>query len=228
MVALGGTSYAALKIDSSDIENNSVQSKDIKDKTIKSRDIGKGGVKSSDVRDGTLQGKDFKPGQVPAGPQGPAGVGRWALDQRRRPDRGPVGRVQRATAAYPTLAPTMTDASGLRANGNVYINTGEPLTNNGLIATIALQNTTALSGGPAQHQHERPRGRGRTQNAGVLRRDRRQPVRPRRVPRARPPAPATSNHVVVSPRNSDGSFTEDGSRKRFYIVVTGDSTDRTG
>ena len=41
-----------------------------------------------------------------------------------------------------------------------------------------------------------------------------------------PPGTGNVNHVVVSPRNSDGSFTVDGQRKRFYIVVTGDSSDR--
>lgn len=33
-----------------------------------------------------------------------------------------------------------------------------------------------------------------------------------------------TNHLVVSPRNSDGSVTSDGARKRFYVVVTGDSS----
>ena len=41
-----------------------------------------------------------------------------------------------------------------------------------------------------------------------------------------PAGTANTNHLVVSPRNSDGSFTTDGTRKRFYVVVTGDSSDR--
>ena len=41
-----------------------------------------------------------------------------------------------------------------------------------------------------------------------------------------PPGTGNTNHLVVSPRNSDGSFTTDGARKRFYVVVTGDSSDR--
>ncbi len=51
---------------------------------------------------------------------------------------------------------------------------------------------------------------------------RRQPT----VVNCAPPGTANVNHLVVSPRNSDGSFTTDGARKRFYVVVTGDSTDR--
>jgi hypothetical protein len=41
-----------------------------------------------------------------------------------------------------------------------------------------------------------------------------------------PAGTANTNHLVVSPRNSDGSVTADGARKRFYVVVTGDSSDR--
>ena len=41
-----------------------------------------------------------------------------------------------------------------------------------------------------------------------------------------PTGTANTNHLVVSPRNSDGSVTGDGTRKRFYVVVTGDSSDR--
>ncbi len=42
-----------------------------------------------------------------------------------------------------------------------------------------------------------------------------------------PPGTGNTNHLVVSPRNSDGSFTTDGTRKRFYVIVTGDSSDRS-
>jgi hypothetical protein len=41
-VALGGTSYAATRIGSKQIKNNSVRSVDIKNRTIKSRDIARG------------------------------------------------------------------------------------------------------------------------------------------------------------------------------------------
>ena len=36
--------------------------------------------------------------------------------------------------------------NSLRANGNVYINANEPLGNNGIVATISLQNTADLNG----------------------------------------------------------------------------------
>ena len=57
-VALGGTSYAAIKI-----PRNSVGSAQIKAQ----------GVASSDVKNGSLKKADFKASDLPAGPQGPKG-----------------------------------------------------------------------------------------------------------------------------------------------------------
>lgn len=62
-VALGGSSYAALRIGSSQIVNNSVRTQDLRNND----------VRSTDVRNGTLLKRDFKSGQIPAGRQGPAG-----------------------------------------------------------------------------------------------------------------------------------------------------------
>ena len=57
-VALGGTSYAAVKL-----PKNSVGTKQIK----------KNGVRSTDVKNGSLKKVDFKAGQLPQGDQGPQG-----------------------------------------------------------------------------------------------------------------------------------------------------------
>ena len=57
-VALGGTSYAAVKL-----PKNSVGSSQIKTN----------GVGSSDVKNGSLRGVDFRAGELPAGPQGQQG-----------------------------------------------------------------------------------------------------------------------------------------------------------
>ncbi|WP_210649036.1 hypothetical protein [Nocardioides sp. SYSU D00065] len=70
VVALGGTSYAAVAIPKS-----SVGSKQIIDSSVKSKDI----------KNGTLKGTDFKTGELPAGSQGPAGPAGPAGPQ------GPVG-----------------------------------------------------------------------------------------------------------------------------------------
>lgn len=63
-VALGGSSYAALRVGSKQIVNNSVRSKDIRDNNVASRD----------VRNGSLLARDFKAGQLPSGPVGARGA----------------------------------------------------------------------------------------------------------------------------------------------------------
>jgi len=59
-VALGGSSYAAIKIDSGDIANNSVRSEDLRNNDVHGRDIAKDTVRGTDVRDNDLQGRDVR------------------------------------------------------------------------------------------------------------------------------------------------------------------------
>ena len=138
VVATGGTSYAALSITGKDVVNQSLSGKDIKNQSITGKD----------VKNASLKGKDFAAGQLPAGPQGPqgpAGAGRWVLINAAGQIEAQSGGFS-VTAGYPTLAATGTDPLGLRANGNVYINANEPLTNNGVFAVVALQNTVDQNG----------------------------------------------------------------------------------
>lgn len=226
VVASTGTSYAAGLIGSDDIRNNSIQSKDVKDGSLKGRDIKGSSIGSNKIRNGSLKSKDFKAGQLPAGavgPAGPAGVGRWALVDATGAIIAQSGGFT-VTAAYPTLPNTAVAPAdnSARANGNVYINAGENLSNNGIITTIALQNTTDLNPtdgvttGRAAGPDANPEFSGEITAAMC------QPG----VVNCAPPGTGNFNHLVVSPRNSDGSFTTDGARKRFYVVVTGDSSDR--
>ena len=53
-LALGGSSYAAIK--------------------ITGRNVKDGSLTSADIKDRSLLGKDFKPGQLPAGARGPQGA----------------------------------------------------------------------------------------------------------------------------------------------------------
>ncbi len=69
MVALGGTSYAAVAL-----PKNSVTTTQIKAGAVKGTDIGKNAITSAKVKDGSLKNIDFGPGQVPAGPTGAAGA----------------------------------------------------------------------------------------------------------------------------------------------------------
>ncbi|HSF37645.1 MAG TPA: hypothetical protein VLA70_16090 [Nocardioides sp.] len=215
VVASTGTSYAAGLIGSDDIRNDSIQSKDVKDRTLKGRDIKTDVIGSNKIRNGSLKARDFEAGQLPAGaagPQGPAGVGRWALVDTTGAIIAQSGGFS-VTAGYP--------AAPAAANGNVYINAGENLSNNGVIATIALQNTVDQNGdmimnGRAPGADANPEFSGEAAAAMC------QPG----VVNCAPAGTNNTNHLVVSPRNSDGSVTADGTRKRFYVVVTGDSSDR--
>ncbi|PUA82618.1 hypothetical protein C7S10_02480 [Nocardioides currus] len=227
VIATSGTSVAAAGlIGSDDVKNDSLKSADIKDNSLKGRDIKNGSLGGWELRDGTVKKNDLAPGILdgaagPAGPAGPAGVGRWALVDADGTIVAQSGGFT-ITAAYPTLAPTATDAAGLRANGNVYINAGENLANNGVLATIALQNTVDLNGdaitsGRAPGADSNPEFSGEVAVAMC---------QPGTVNCA-PPNTGNTNTLVVSPRNSDGSPTTNGNRKRFYVVVTGDSSDRS-
>ncbi len=211
VVATGGTSYAAVMITGKDIKNNTVSSKDVRNNTLKSKD----------VKNNSLRAKDFRRSDLPTGPQGPAGAGRWALVNAAGQIEAQSGGFS-VTAGYPTLAPTPTDATGLRANGNVYINANEPLGNNGVLAVVALQNTVDQDGGgmggrtPGGDANAEFSGEIAVSQCGLA------------GTACAPPGTATVNHFVVSPRLSDGQATGLGganNRKRFYVIITGDSTD---
>ena len=81
VVALGGTSYAAVKITGADITNGTVTTKDIKNKDLKLQDFAPG------AKNGL---KGAKGDQGPQGPQGPKGAA------------GPQGTAGPAGATGPT------------------------------------------------------------------------------------------------------------------------------
>jgi len=213
VVASTGTSYAAGLIGSDDVRNNSLTTQDIKDRTIKGRDIKNNVIGSNKIRNGSLKGRDFKVGVLGA---------RWALVNAAGQIEAQSGGFE-IKAAYPTLAnPTGTPDNSLRANGNVYIETNEDLTNNGIIATIALQNLVDQDGGgmggrtdPAVNMNAEFSGEISVSQCGLP------------GTTCAPDGTNFPEYVVVSPRNSDGSVTAPGTRKRFYVVITGDSSDRS-
>lgn len=94
-VALGGSSYAAVKL-----AKNSVKSKHIAKGAVKRSDIAKRSVNSAKVADFSLLAKDFKAGQIPAGPQGTAGP---KGDTGAKGDTGEPGEAGTAVA-YATIA----------------------------------------------------------------------------------------------------------------------------
>lgn len=206
VIATSGTSVAAAGlIDSGDVKNNTLKSGDIKNNSLKGVDIKNGSLRVKDFGDTLPAGAKGE-----TGPAGPAGVGRWALVDATGAIIAQSGGFS-VTAGYP--------AAPAAANGNVYINAGENLTDNGIIATIALQNTVDQNGdmimnGRAAGPDLNPEFSGEAAVAMC------QPG----VVNCAPAGTGNTNHLVVSPRNSDGSVTVDGARKRFYVVVTGNST----
>ena len=59
-LALGGTSYAALTITSTNVKNNSLTGADVRNSSLT----------SADIKNFSLRSADFKAGQLPAGPRG--------------------------------------------------------------------------------------------------------------------------------------------------------------
>jgi hypothetical protein len=71
-VALGGSSYAAIKVTGKNVKNSSLTGKDVKNNSLKGSDVT--GLGTGDIRDSSLLAQDFKPGQLPAGPRGAPGA----------------------------------------------------------------------------------------------------------------------------------------------------------
>jgi len=80
VVALGGTSYAAITLPA-----NSVGSRQLKSRAVTNSDIRANAVTSSKVRNGALLARDFRAGQLPAGAKGATGA------QGPKGDKGDTG-----------------------------------------------------------------------------------------------------------------------------------------
>ena len=96
LVALGGTSYAAIQLPA-----NSVGAKQLK----------KNAVNSKKVKNGSLLRADFRSGQLPAGPRGPQGPQGPQGAQGAQGPQGPPGPVSAPTITVRTGAETARDAS---------------------------------------------------------------------------------------------------------------------
>ncbi len=90
-VALGGSSYAALRVTGKNVKNSSLTGKDVKNNSLTGSDVKN--LRSGDVKDFSLLAKDFKAGQLPAGAQGIQGA------PGPFPDTFPSGKTARGAYA---------------------------------------------------------------------------------------------------------------------------------
>jgi hypothetical protein len=80
-IALGGTSYAAIKITGQNVRNGSLTGADVKNRSLT----------GTDVRDDSLMAADFKAGQLPQGPKGETGLQGLKGDRGLRGEPGQDG-----------------------------------------------------------------------------------------------------------------------------------------
>jgi hypothetical protein len=114
IIALGGTSYAAISL-----PKNSVGTKQIRKRAVTKSKIRPNAITSSKVKNRSLLAKDFKAGQLPAGPKGDKGdkgdAGRSALSSLQSGDvesgafgleeAGAAGNLHGALVSFPIALP---------------------------------------------------------------------------------------------------------------------------
>ncbi len=124
VAAVGGTSYAASKIDTEDIANNAITARQVENDSLKGKDFKAGGLKGSDLADGKIGLKKLSDDAVAALQP------RWLLLDE-------AGQIEEQSGGFTVLDAYVT-------NNNVYIDAGETLEGHGLTATIAIQNKLNL------------------------------------------------------------------------------------
>ncbi len=126
VAAVGGTSYAATKIDTADIANDAITARQVENGSLKGKDFKEGGLKGSDIADGKVGLQDLSDTAIAALKP------RWLLLDE-------TGQIEEQSGGF-----TVLDA--YTTNNNVYIDAGSTLEGHGLTATVALQNKLNLDG----------------------------------------------------------------------------------
>lgn len=126
IAALGGTAYAATKIDTEDIANDAITARQVQNDSLKGKDFKQGGLKGSDVKDASIGVKDLSEEALASLKP------RWLLLNEK-------GEIEEQSGGF-----TVLDA--YTTNDNVYIDAGSSLENHGMLATIAGQNKIDVDG----------------------------------------------------------------------------------
>jgi hypothetical protein len=135
-IALGGSSYAAIKVTGRDVKDGSLTGADIRNRSLT----------AADVKDGSLLARSFKPGQLPKGDTGAQGP---------RGDTGPAGPIAGAaggdlTGTYP--APSIAGGAVTAAKVAPNALTGGQIDE----STLARVPDAAAVGGLPPSSFERP------------------------------------------------------------------------
>lgn len=214
VVGVGGTSVAAAKIATRDLVNGAVTSVKVKDGTVRGVDVRDGSIRRTDLAPGARTAGPRGP-QGPAGPPGAAGTARWVLVDADGNIEAQSGGFSIASAYDRDL----TTPPG--AVGNVYLDANEDLSDNAVVAGLAMQNQVdqnadGITNGRSLNPDANPEFSGEVTASmcGIA-----------SVISCAPTGTNTPEHLVVSPRTSDGQVTRSTDRKRFYVVVSGDSSD---
>jgi hypothetical protein len=142
-VALGGTSYAAIKI-----PKNSVSSAQIKKSAVANSDLRANAVTTDKVKDGSLVVADFGAGQLPAGPRGLTGATGPKGDQGLPGTPGATGTTGPATVQHFQAAADLAD--GVKASYDVYCPAGQQAIGGGVRGDdTASEATSVTSSRPA-------------------------------------------------------------------------------
>jgi hypothetical protein len=143
MVALGGTSYAALML-----PRNSVGAKQLKRGSVTGTKIKSGAVTAAKVRTGSLLANDFKAGQLPAGPKGVPG-----------PQGPPAGANAVVRSSSFVVGPGTEDGGFVLCHSG-EVATGGGVTPGGITAgqIFPLQSTPSDSQGLVASSGTTPRG----------------------------------------------------------------------
>lgn len=207
---IGGVAYAGdgplagqNTVGSDDIIGNEVNSGDIANGRIFNVDLADDAIQSGKVKDNTLTGDDIQENTLNgvdadklAGSTSEDYQARWFLLNEQ-------GQIEAQSGGF-------TVADAYQTNANAYINTGEDLTGNGMTATIAIQNQVNVDGLDDDAEPDFD-GEVSITQCGIP-----------SVVVCAPAGTNNANHLVVSPRNSDGTATTATTRKRVYVVVTDD------
>lgn len=199
--ALSASAYAATVITGKNVRNSSLTGADIQSKSIAGTDIKDGALAARDIKAGSLTADRFSGGQLAVKP-------RWVFVNS-------TGQISAQSGGFTVKSGFQANPAG--AAGNVYIDSGEDLSNNAIVASSGLQNARdangdAIMSGRAPGADNNPEFSGEISAiqcaiTGVV--------------TCAPPGTNTNTHFVVSPRNSDGTVTTGADRKPFYVIITG-------